>query len=234
MNRYFENLVYAEYQGKSSIDRNSYNFNFRKIALIDSMVTSDTLKNSLLHYNATWYLLNAKNADEERRFFEQFSKMNTDQKQVAEISKIFNTTVKLTAGNTIPNVALVSTDNVVKDLLSIIKAPTVIYFWSGNPQSLYKNIHNRAVELKSKYPEYDFVGINTDKHFKKWRQTISKAGYDPELQYQIENLNDAEKRLLVSYINSALIIDEKGVILEGKTNLFNANFEQLLLGFLNK
>ena len=234
MNRYFENVISSEYDNVAAVDRNSYDFNYRKIQLIDSLVTSDTLKNSLLRNNALWYLLNANDAKEERKFFEEFSKMNTNKKHVAEVSKMLETTVKLTPGNTVPNVALVNTENVVKDLISIIKAPTVIYFWSGQSPAHYKNIHNRAAELKSKYPEYDFLGINTDTHFKKWRQTISKSGYNPLQEFQIENLSDAEKKLLLKYKNSAIILDKDGVILEGKTNLFNTNFEELLLGFLNR
>tara|TARA_R100000353_G_scaffold176098_3_gene148934 strand:+ start:78954 stop:80387 length:1434 start_codon:yes stop_codon:yes gene_type:complete len=234
MNRYFENLTFAQFDSTAVVDRNSFDFNNKKIEIIDRIVTSDTLKNSLLRYNAMWYLLNAKDAAEERRFFENFANLNTDSNQVEELRQIFNITVKLTAGNTIPNVDLVNTDNVVQDLLSVVKAPTVIYFWSGASKSQFKNINNRAAELKSKYPEYTFLGINTDTHFKKWRQTIAKMGYNPDNQYQIENLNDAEKRLLVRFKNSALIVNKKGVILEGKTNLFNANFEQLLLGYLNQ
>ncbi|PHR12285.1 MAG: hypothetical protein COA40_08435 [Aequorivita sp.] len=234
MNRYFENMVFSEYGINSNVDRNSFDFNFRKIQLIDSMVTSDTLKNSLLRYNALWYLINATDAKEEGKFFEEFSKMNTDKKHVEEVGKMSEATIKLTPGNTIPNVALVNTENVVKDLLSVIKAPTVIYFWSGQSPTHYKNIHNRSAELKSKYPEYDFLGINTDTHYKKWRQTIINSSYNPAQEFQIENMNDAEKKLLLKYINGAIILDKNGVILEGKTNMFNANFEELLLGFLNK
>ena len=234
MNRYFENMVFSGYGVNSNVDRNSYDFNFKKIQLIDSTVTSDTLRNSLLRYNALWYLINANDAKEERKFFEEFSKMNTDKKHLAEVGKMYEATVKLTPGNTIPNVALVNTDNIVKDLLSIIKAPTVIYFWSGQSPTHYKNIHNRAAELKSKYPEYDFLGINTDTHYKKWRQIINKSSYNPAQEFQIENLNDAEKKLLLKYMNGAIILDKNGVILEGKTNMFNTNFEELLLGFLNK
>ncbi|MCG2417934.1 thioredoxin family protein [Aequorivita sp. F47161] len=234
MNRYFENLVFSEYKSDVPINRNSYDFNYRRIKLIDSLVTSDSLRNSLLRSNAMFYFLNAKNAAEEQQFFDEFAKMNSDKKHVEEVRKMYNITVKLNPGNTVPNVALVNTDNTLKDLHSIIKAPTVVYFWSGKSPSNYKNIHNRAAELKSKYPEYDFLGINTDTHYKKWRQTINRNGYNPLYEFQIENLNEAEKKLLLKYMNSALILDKDGKILEGKINLFNTNFEQLLLGFLNR
>lgn len=233
-NRYIENLVFSEYKDPSVVDRNSFNFKYRQIQLIDSIVTSDTLKNSLLRYNAMWFLLNAKNADEEKRFFEEFSKLNTDKKHLAEVSEMLEATLKLTSGNTVPNVALVNTENVVKDLLSVIKGPTVIYFWSGKSPVYYKNVRSRAAELKAKYPEYEFLGINTDTHFKKWRNTILKAGYNTTCEFQIENLSDAEKKLLIRFKNNAIVLDENGVILEGKTNLFNTNFEELLIGFLNR
>jgi hypothetical protein len=202
--------------------------------LIDSIVKSDSLKNSLLRYNTYVYLLNANDSEEEKKFFDAFSKMNTDKKHVEELSNLLDATMKLNSGNTIPNVLLVNVDNVVKDLQSIINAPTVIFFWSVQSSVQYREIHNRAAELKSKYPEYDFIGINTDSHFKKWRETIQKTGYNPNSEFQLENLIDAEKKLVLSSMNKVIILDKNAVILEGKTNMFNTNFEELLLGFLNR
>lgn len=234
MNRYFENMVCSEYANKKPIDRNSFKYNYRKMELIDSIVKSDSLKNSLLRYNTYVYLLNAKDSEEEKKFFEAFSKMNTDKKQVEELRELVDATMKLTAGNTIPNVLLVNVDNVVKDLQSIINEPTVIFFWSAQSSTQYREIHNRAAELKSKYPEYDFIGINTDSHFKKWRETLQKTGYNPNSEFQLENLIDAEKKLVLSSMNKVIVLDKNAVILEGKTNMFNTNFEELLLGFLNR
>jgi hypothetical protein len=234
LNRYFDNMVFSEY-GKTQMDKNSFEFNHKKIQLIDSLVTSDSLKNNLLRLNAYNYLINAKNAEEEKRFFETFKKMNTNEKYLEEIDKLAEATLKLKAGNTIPpNILLVSTDNVAKDLQSIIKSPSVLYFWSGKSEAQYKNIHNRAAELKSKYPEYNFIGINTDRHFKKWRETVNKVGYDPSLEFQLENVSDAEKKLVLSSMSKAIILDKNSVILDGNTNMFNANFEGLLLGYLNR
>lgn len=234
MNRYFENIVSSEFNKKERVDRNSFKYNYRKIQLIDSVVTSDSIKNNLLRYSAMYYLLNAKDSEEERKFFEAFSKMNTNKKNLEEVSKVFNTSVKLTAGNPIPNIHLVSIDNVVKDLQSLINEPIVLFFWSSQSVAQYRNIHNRAAELKSKYPEYDFVGINTDTHFKKWRETVNKSGYNPSSEFQLENLADADKKFILNSMNTVFIVDKNGVILEGKTNMFNTNFEELLLGFLNR
>ncbi len=234
MNRYFENLVYSSFDKEEQLDRNSFKYNYRKIQLIDSVVTSDSIKNNLLRYSAMYYLLNAKDSEEERKFFEAFNKMNTNKKNSEEVGKVYNTSVKLTAGNPIPDILLVNTDNVVNNLQSIIKEPTVLFFWSSQSAAQYKNIHNRAAELKSKYPEYDFIGINTDTHFKKWRETVRKSGFNPKNEFQLENLTDADKKFIFISMNTVFIVDKNGVILEGKTNMFNTNFEELLLGFLNR
>ncbi|MDN3723844.1 hypothetical protein QRD02_05580 [Aequorivita sp. SDUM287046] len=234
MNRFFENLVCSKLVNQKPIDRNSFEYNYQKIKMIDSVVTSDSLKNSLLRQNAMVYLLNAKNAEEETKYFEIYSKINTDKKNLEEIRKLYEASIKLTAGNQIPSLALVNTDNVVKELQEIINAPTVIYFWTGHSAALYKNIHSRAAELKSKYPEYDFIAINTDTHFKNWRETVRKLNYNKETEYQLENLADAEKKLVLNAMSKVIIVDKNGIILEGKTNMFNSNFEELLLGFLNR
>lgn len=233
MNRYFDNVVCTKFDKNASIDRYSFKYNFKKIKFIDSVVTFDSLKNSLLQHNAYFYLLNAKDAKEEEQYFEVFSKMNTDKKHLEKIGMLYDATIKLTAGQTIPNVALVNTDNVVKDLQNIIKAPSVIYFWSGT-SAKNKNLHSRAAELKSKYPEYDFLAINTDTHFKKWLEIVKKSNYHSDSEFQLENINEAEEKLVLNSMTKVIIVDKQGIILDGKTNMFNSDFEQLLLGFLNR
>lgn len=234
MNRYFDNMVCSEYDNKAIVDRSSLKYNYRKIQLIDSIVKADSLKNKLLTSTAWWYMLNSKDAAEEKRFFETYSKINSDKKTIKKLGKLIEVNQKITAGNTVPNVLLVNTDNVLIELESVINTPTVVYFWSGQPAILQTNLHIRAAELKSKYPEYDFIGINTDTHFKKWRSIVYQSKYDSKHEFQIDNIKEAEKKLLLKYRNNVLILDENAVILEGKTNMFNVNFEQQLLGFLNR
>lgn len=234
MNRYFDNMVCSEYENNTRVDKHSFRYNYRKIELIDSIVTSDSLKNSLLYINAWWYLLNAKDAKEEKEFYDTFSKINSDKKQVEEVGKLMEVSIKLTAGNTVPNVAVLNTDNVAKELKSLINAPTVIYFWSAKFVSQSKTLHNRAAELKSKYPEYNFIAINIDTHFKKWRDIVKKRKYNPSEEFQLENISEAQNSLILKPMNKAVILDKNALILEGKTNMFNMNFEELLLGYLNK
>jgi hypothetical protein len=234
LNRYFDNIAYQKYQRDSDFDRYSFIHNFNKIKSIDSLITNDSLKFNLIRTNVIQYLLNGKDAEKGAEIVSLFSKINTNQTCITEIEDLSKATMLLAPGNTIPNVFLLSTDNTIKDLHTILKKPTVLFFWSSQSIMHFKNIHAKAAELNSKYPEYDFIGINTDTHFKKWREIVKKSGYHLANEYQFDNIREAEKKLIINSANKAMILTKEGIIQEGNTSLFNQNIEALLLGYLNK
>lgn len=231
---YLDNLAFEKYKDSSPYDRNSYEHNYHKIHLIDSLITNDSLKNRLLRSAATRYFLHAKNEKDERKLLDRFLALNTSIVDHKEVAYLAEATINLTPGHTIPNIKLLTAENTVKDLHSAINRPSVIYFWSSKSIKHYKNIHTRASELKSKYPEYSFIGINLDDHFKKWLKVVKNSGYDANSEYQMENFEDAEMKLVIDSMNKAMIVDADGIILNGNTNLFDISIEGELLGFLNK
>ncbi len=235
LNRYFDNLAHSQNNpGTGYLNRNSYVHNISKIKIIDSLVKCDTLKNNLLRSCTKRYLINGKDADNEKRIVALFKQANTNKAHHLEISKLVEATTKLTPGNTLPNVMLVNYDNVMKDMHSVVNRPTVLFFWSAEFIKHFKNLHSRAFELKDKYPEYDFKGINTDTHFKKWRGVVQKSGYNKLQEFQLENVKDAEMKLLLNSMNKAIFLDENSIIIDANTNLFSPKFEEMLLGYLNK
>ena len=149
-------------------------------------------------------------------------------------SELLQSTLKLAPGNPLPNVLLINMENTALSMPTVVDKPTVFYFWSSSHREQMKTLHSRAAELNSKYPEYNFIGINTDSHFRKWRTTVTKLGYNPSKEYQLENFSEAEKILVLSMRSKAIIVDKNKTILDGNTNMFNTNFEQLLLGYLNR
>ncbi len=234
LNRYFDNLAHNRNKHTEDfLNRNSYYHNYHKIKIIDSMVKCDTLKNNLLYTCARRYLINAKDVENEKQMVAIFTQTNTNEKHHNEIQQLADRTMQLTPGNVLPNVMLVNYDNVMKDVHSIINRPTVLYFWSSGSVKHFKNLHSRAAELKSKYPEYDFIGINTDTHFKKWKEVVTKSGYNTVHEYQLDNIIDAENKLLINSINKAIIVDKHGKIRDANTNLFSPTIEDNLLGYLN-
>ena len=234
LNLYFDNVAFKKYKGKRYLNRNSFDHNYHKIHAIDSLVSNDSLRNSLIKTNMFRYLINAKDDEKESQIVRLFEKTNNNPNDHKEVKELAAATMKLTPGNPIPNVLLVSTENTVKDLQSIIKKPTVLFFWSSQSIKHYRNIHVRASELRSKYPEYDIIGINTDTHFKQWLHTVKKSGYDLRCEYQMENVLDAEKKLVLYNANKTFILSKTAQILEGNTNIYHPEIEIQMLGYLNR
>jgi hypothetical protein len=230
---YIDNLTYPSYEKDFPRDRFSYVHTSNKIKVIDSLITNDSLKNSLIRRNARRYLLYTKDPDNSRKMIEILKKYDANPKHHKELETLAQATMKLTPGQKVPNVILVNAQNQAKPLHSILSKKTVLYFWSMESIKHFKNVHAKAAELSSKYPEFEFIGINTDTHFKKWLNTVHVSGFNETKEFQLEDIQNAERSLVLHSNNKALIIDRNGRILESNTNIFNSNIEEQLLELLN-
>ena len=233
LNRHLNNVASEELLDVALRHNLAYNHTQNKLDLIDRKITYDTLKNNLLRTTARSYLLRCNQQKDQQQVANKHSILSSNASHVKEISHILDATLKLTPGRVIPPIVVVDSENEAMAIANVIQKPTVIYFWSYNSVSHYKNIHSRAAELKERYPEYDFVAINTDTHFRKWRNIIGRNAFNLAREYQFENSNQAEKELVLTSINKAIVVDKDGVILESNTSLLKLTFESELLGFLN-
>ncbi|WP_432411259.1 TlpA family protein disulfide reductase [Rasiella sp. SM2506] len=230
---YFDNLTYPTYDKEASRDRLSYIHNSNKIMVMDSLITNDSLKNSLIRRNARRYLLATKDPENGRKMIKILKKYDANPKHHIELETLAQATMKLTPGQKVPDVVLVNSENEAKQLRSVLSKRTVLYFWSMESIKHFKDIHAKVAELSSKYPEFEFIGINTDTHYKKWLNTLTVSGFNKAKEYQIEDIQNAERRLVLYSNSKALIIDKDGVILESNTNIFHSSIEDQLLAFLN-
>lgn len=232
--RYLNNLAIQDQKTLGSSHNSDFGYNYRKIQLTDSLIPLETLKNSFLRHTAIQYILNADVAEEQKKFFDTYAQMTSNKADIKEVQDLVNATMKLTPGNVVPDVMLANADGVSKLLSEVINSPSVIFFWSTKYVAQYRNSHIRSAELKSKYPEYDFIGINTDSHSKSWRETITKEGYNSKSEFQLESLTEGQKTLVLNSLNKVMLIDKNKKILEGNCNMFHHNFENILLENLNK
>lgn len=232
MIRFFDNLVVSKHP--FGINRNSYEFNIDRLHAIDSLTQGDSIRNSLTRITALRYFYHAKDEKNQEAFLAQFKQFNNNPRHIEEIEELSQYARKLSNGKTVPDVSLLTMENTNVMLHDVIKRPTVLYFWSSESSEQGRVIHRRAAELKSKYPEYDFIGINSDSHFRKWRTKVEQEKYDPKMEYQLENPVTSEKVFVLGNISKVIIIDTDKTILDGNNNMFNPEFEQLLLGYLNR
>ena len=234
LNRYLDNLAYDSYREKYAYDKESYVHQKEKLAVIDKWITNEQLHDNLLHTNVKRYLVLADDKQKEKELVALYKTLDNNEAHQKDIDTYAKNTAKINAGNIIPDVGLVAANHNTISLQKITNSKSVFFFWTRESIKHYKEIHVRVAELKNKYPEYEFIGINMDKDYLAWKQTVISSGYNQANEYQFKNAATAKNALFINSANKAMIVNKGGIILEGNSNLFNQNFESLLLGYLNK
>jgi len=231
---YLDNLAFDAYKESASFKRRSFLHSKHKMKLIDSLLGMDVLRNRLLRNTVGRHVLNGGTSKEKEDIVELFKGLSSNAEDIQEMSKLSEAVINLSPGKEIPNMLLLTSENTVKDLHSVLTKPTVLYFWSDASVKHYRKIHSRAAELHSKYPEYDFIGINVDTHFKKWLRVIKNSGYAMRKEFQLNDNTDAETKLVLNSMNKAIILDSNGIILHGNSNIQSTLIENDLLALMNQ
>jgi peroxiredoxin len=231
---YFDNLAFETIEGTQEFNRMSFDHNWHKMDLIHNRVINDSLEQSLLKNTVINYLINAEHTEHMELIMDKFFNYNQSREDETIITELAQLALNMMPGQTLPNVELVSYDNHTFDIHDVIERPTVVYFWSMNAPKHVKNIHERVSELRKKYPEFDFIGLNVDDQFKKWQRLVQHEHYRHAHEFQFENFDAAGMQLLVNSISKCMMIDPEAVIIESHTNIFSLDAEQKMLNYLNQ
>lgn len=235
---HFNNMAletYFEHTKDSVFNKESLHFNLDKLALIDSLVTNKTIKNDLLKYTAKTFIYNSKNNDETKAVYEDFETRSTCKEDKKTIERLTQAVMKLETGSKLPKVTVLNSNNTKLDLTSVIDKPTVIYFWSFNIKSHFKNSHRKILELKAKYPNMDFIAINVNNDPKSnWKRSLKQYHFPIKNEYQFVNPEDAIRDLVISKLQKVIVLDKHANIVDPNANMFDPRFETILLGLLNQ
>ena len=225
------------YFNKSALDssqvyfyqKDDTEFNIKKLVLIDTEIKDENLKNILSRATAIEELLNFKNHNLHERFIGYYSYINSSQTYYDEILRLHNDINKMQIGNKLPEVDLMNfNQNIISSDDVFINKKTVIYFWSQTQMNHYRRTIRRINELKKIYPQYRYVGICIQPYndLVNQAQTILNVVIDD--QFSFTNFEKSSKDWVLTYLNKAIIIDQKSKIIDGFGNLFSSNIEQSL------
>ncbi|MEM6517194.1 MAG: hypothetical protein AAF688_13490, partial [Bacteroidota bacterium] len=238
LNWYFHNTALKEYyhDGDHQVfDRQALDYNYEKLRLIDSVVQNETIKNYILRHSAKVFILNSKSAAQSQSILESFREKSTDKQDKDYIENLVAATTKLYPGNLIPNIKVVDFNNNKHDLRAIIKNPTVVYCWSSNFKMHYRNSHYMIRDLKTKYPEVDFIAINiNDMDSNSWKNTLNLLKYPTENEYMFVNPNEAIETFAIARAHKVILTDENGIIANSNANLLSDNIDDDIESLLSK
>jgi len=227
--------VHYEHAKDSIFNRTDLCYNLDRLKLVDSLVTNNTIKESLLYGYTIAYLTKNKNTEVNNILLKSYIAKSNNSSGKEMATRITSSLNNLVAGATIPEIKLINYKNNVLNINSIINSTTVISFWSHTYYEHFKESHYKIKELKAKYPEVKFVLINIDTYGLEASTNSLKRNLFPFAnEYRFVNPKASIEMLAIYPMTKALIIDNRKKIVNNNTNIFAINFEGQLLGLINR
>ena len=217
-------------------NNSSVHYNIDRLNTINKRVSLPYIKNDLSYYYMVRFLNGSKNVNDFDKVFLAFKKVNSDKVNIKRVSRIINAYKRLKPGLSLPNVMVIDKEDKEKTLKQLITKPTVVFFWSKLYKYHLKDAHKKAFELSNKYPEINFLAINTDNISSEKQVIILKEN---QLEYNnnefhFKNPENAKDLLAIRPINNVFLIDKKAKIINPKANMFSVGFEHQLVELLNQ
>ncbi|TBW28474.1 hypothetical protein [Gramella sp. KN1008] len=204
----------------------------RRILMIDSLSNIPSLKNEFIDRLAARAITMAESESRVDSILKILTQI--DYTNIHKIEELAAFQRNFFVGNSLQNFTAYNTDGKRIKYGDVINGPTMTYAWSLYSHSHHRWQHNIMDQLKKKYPELNFMGINIDMgEQEKWRNTIESFGYEKENEFQIDK-RDVSKETLKKYLNKIFFVASDGTIVRGDVQLGSPEFESELLEFLNK
>lgn len=113
--------------------------------------------------------------------------------------------------------------------------PMLLYLWSANSTSMHQKRLAKVKELRMRFPEVEFIGINIDFDNKQlWKRTLSQYNYNKNFEYQVIEEDD-DKDLYENYLSKVFFVDAKSGVIQNSSDLMYSEYlESTLVAFLNQ
>lgn len=160
-------------------------------------------------------------------------KKGLSENAIQDMKKLGTIQLAFLPGTTLSDVPMITLTGDQKPIGKIISRPAIIFLWSIYSHD-HQEEHKMMEELREKYPEIDFIGINLDVgETSNWRMAVQKYGYDRNNEFQLAS-SSVENRFLQFYLNKLLFLDSSGEVVIGDTFQNSPEFESRILEFLNR
>lgn len=222
------NLVYTK--NNYNIDDNSLENNILKLNLADSLIKNKNIKNTVLNNIAFVYLIENQNMYNNDSFIKRYLELSTDKAQQKEVNDIFKSVQKLNVGNKLPTVSLVDKNDKPIAIETITQnKPTLLYFWSTDAKSHLISVHKKIDNLRSKYSNFNFIGINLNDSKESWKETLKNYNLANYNELKSTNFDEIKKDWVITRVHRIIILNADGTIKNGFANIYEPNFEKELL-----
>lgn len=235
---HFNNLALQKFYKTAThddlFDSKSVIYNLEKLNLIDSLVSSELIKNNLLKFTTRDFISTNEDSSETQQMLTSFFQKSSSEKDKELINVLALSIKGLKRGNKLPYLKLVDYNDQEFALDSIITKPTVIYFWSSTFPLQMKNSHLKVNQLKTKYPNIDFIGINiNDDDLTHWKEILNKYEFPTTNEYRFKSPLKAQEALAINSVNKSILVGKDSKIINSNALIFTSEFEEQLKQLVN-
>ncbi len=228
LNHMLNNVSTIKYHNHFSEVDLALKTNINKMNIADTLIKNEKVKNMVLNNIAIKYLLEDQNMVNNNLFLDTYHKYSTDKSQKNEIVKIGNAIQLLKPHFELPIVDFITPDGKTVSSADLIKQKTVFFFWSAQASSHMVAVHKKVIEFKKRHPDYDFIAININDKFEKWKEVLSQYTFGGIKQYHCADFEALRSNWAITKIHRTIIVDQDKKITNAFTNIFDVNFEQNL------
>lgn len=216
-------------------NEHSVDYNLDKLKLVDEKIDNEEIKNNLLNYAIVYFIGISKSTDNYDELLKSFTEKSTNERDIRRATRIVNSYKRLKPGQKLPPITLLDENDNKIALTRLITKPTVLYFWTKKSKNHLIDSHKRVKELEVKYPEVNFLAINTDS-ISYTQQTKILKHFQVRInnEYRFMSPKACKEKLSIQPINNVFIVNKYKRIVNAKANMFNISFEQELLGVINQ
>ncbi|WP_132218362.1 TlpA family protein disulfide reductase [Mariniflexile fucanivorans] len=226
---------HLHHSSDSEFKRNSLCYNLDRLKIVDSLIINKTIKNELLYHFTANYLSKSNNTENNDAIVNSYLSKSSDETGKNEIKRFAASLNNLKEGGNFPDIKIVNYKNEELEINSLIKTPTVICFWSNQYYNHFKESHYKLNELKEKYPEVKFIVINIDDFGQdRPKASLKDNRFKFKDEYQFKNPKESIEALAIQPMTKTIVIDKHQKIVYNNTNIFSVNFEEQLLGAINR
>lgn len=202
--------------------------NINKMNIADTLIKNAQVKDNILNNIAFTYLLEDQNMTNNQKFLETYNKISTDKSKRNEITTICNAIQMLKVGNSLPEVSLNDINGNKISSASFTKPQTVFFFWTVNAKAHFEAVHKKVMALKTKFPKYNFVGININDRNEDWKKTLENYKFEGITELHCSDFENIKNKWAINKIHRTIILGDKGLIKNAFTNIFDSQFEDNL------
>lgn len=218
---------------KECFDRANTENILSRIKMVGDLIRIPSLRDHFLLKLGAKGIVLAKSREDIQKIIHALKKSKFPEEKIKDMEQLGTIQLAYLPGTEIKTVPIINTEGDSVPFLKVIDRPTIIFLWSIYEDGHQKD-HKLIQELRKKYPEINFVGINLDVGEENaWKIAVQKYNYNKDFEYQLGKTG-IDKKFFQYYLNKLLFLDSSSKVVIGDAFINSPEFESRILEFLNR